>query len=465
MAEEPIILWFRRDLRLTDQPAVAAAVASGRPVVPVFVLDEGADGVRPLGGASKWWLDKSLRALGTELERRGSRLIVRQGASVEALSALARETGARAAVWGRSYEPGALARDAAVRKALEAARLSVSETTGSFLVEPGSVLNGSGQPYRIFAPWWRAAQRQLGEVRPSLPPERLHAPEVWPESLPAGAWGLHPTEPDWSTDFHWTPGEASAQARLVGFMADGAARYHQTRDIPGEIGSTRLSGHLTWGEIGARQIWTEAQAADIGQEARDKLLSEVAWRDFNWQLLSAFPDVVDRPFRREFELFHFREDEADARAWRRGRTGYPLVDAGMRELWATGWMPNRLRLVAGSFLVKHLLIDWRVGEQYFWDTLVDADPASNPLNWQWIAGSGPDSQPFNRIFNPLVQAEKFDPDGRYVRRWVPELASLTGGSIHKPAEFFGTYPPPLIEHAEARGRALAAFARLRDKSS
>lgn len=473
MAEGPILLWFRRDLRLTDQAAVAVAVASGRAVVPVFVLDDGVDGIRRLGGATQWWLDRSLRALDAGLQARGSKLTVRQGASVEALPLLARETGAGAAVWGRSYEPGARQRDTAVRAALEAAGVVVEETRGSFLVEPGAVSNGSGEPYRIFTPWWRAAQRQLGEIRIGPPPPRLAAPEHWPESPPSGDWGLHPNKPDWSTGFHWSVGEDAATARLAAFMEDGAARYHETRDIPGEVGSTRLSAHLAWGEIGARQIWTAAHAAKVGDSARDKLLSEVAWRDFNWQLIAAHPDVEDRSFRREFEGFPTRVDEAAAEAWRRGRTGYPIVDAGMRELWRTGWMPNRLRLIAGSFAVKHLLMDWREGERFFWDTLIDADPANNPLNWQWIAGSGPDAQPFNRMFNPLVQAQKFDPAGVYVRRWVPELADLPDAVIHRPweaeaavlraagVELGRTYPRPIVEHGAARMRALTAFRSMR----
>jgi deoxyribodipyrimidine photo-lyase len=475
MAEEPILLWFRRDLRLADQPAVSAAVESGRPVVPVFILDDAADGVRPLGGASKWWLDKSLKSLMGDLERLGSRLIVRRGRSDAVLTDLARETGARAAVWGRSYERGAKTRDGRVRAALEAGGIAGTETGGSFLVEPGSVLNGSGEPYRVFAPWWRAAQRTLGEVRPTPAPERIRSPETWPASVPPQDWGLHPTRPDWSGGFDWTPGERAAQTRLSAFMASGASRYHQTRDLPGEDGSTRLSGHLTWGEIGARQVWTAAHAAGLGPEARDKLLSEVAWRDFNWQLMAFHPQVEDRPFRPEFAAMPFREAPAEMEAWRRGRTGYPIVDAGMRELWVTGWMPNRLRLIAGSFQVKHLLADWRLGEAWFWDTLVDADPANNPLNWQWLAGSGPDAQPFNRIFNPLLQAEKFDPDGRYVRRWLPELARLPDALVHKPweappeilreagVELGRTYPRPIVDHAEARGRALAAFSKMRDE--
>ena len=462
MTQAPILLWFRRDLRLTDQAAVAAAVRCGRPCVPVFVLDDGADGLRQPGAASEWWLDKSLQALAGELERRGSRLIVRRGPSRAVLPALAREVGAGAAVWGRSYEPGARARDAAVRAALDG--LAVEETDGSFLVQPGSVRNGSGEAYRVFTPWWRAAQKGLGDVRPSPAPTSLRPPTHWPASLPRGEWRLHPTKPDWSGGFAWTAGEAAALARLDSFMASGADRYHVTRDLPAEAGSTRLSPHLTWGEIGARQIYAAAQDAAIGHEARDKLLSEVAWRDFNWQLLTTYPEVADTPFRREFSALPTRDAPEDLEAWRRGLTGYPIVDAGMRELWATGWMPNRLRLIAGSFLVKHLMIDWREGERFFWDTLIDADPANNPLNWQWIAGSGPDAQPFNRIFNPLLQAEKFDGRAEYVRRWVPELGDLPDATAHQPwtaAELPAGYPPPVVEHGFARERALRAFQAVR----
>jgi len=477
MPSEPIILWLRRDLRLADNAPVAAAAASGRPVLPVFVLDDGADGVRPLGGASKWWLDKSLRALGAELERRGSRLIVRRGASAEALPSLARETRAADAVWGRSFEPGARARDARVRAALEAAGVRVEETRGSFLVEPGEGLKPDGQPYHVFAPWWRAAQRRLGPVQPEPAPERLGAPEGWPESLPPERWGLHPSKPDWSTGFHWGAGERAALTRLERFMREGLGRYHETRDTPGEEGSTRLSPHLTWGEIGPRQVYAAAHAVeDAAPEARDKLLSEVAWRDFNWQLLERYPDAAERHFRPEFDRLPLRNHPAEVEAWRRGRTGYPIVDAGMRQLWTTGWLPNRVRLIAGSFEVKHLLGDWREGERWFWDTLIDADPANNPLNWQWIAGSGPDAQPYNRIFNPVLQAQTYDPQGAYVRRWLPELARLPDEVVHTPwaaseavlaeagVRLGETYPRPIVDHATARARALEAFRTMRARA-
>ena len=472
MADGAVILWFRRDLRLTDNAAVTAAVETGRPVVPLFVLDDGADGLRPLGGASKWWLDKSLRSLDAALRERGSRLLVRRGRSVEVLPRLAREVGAVHAVWGATHEPGAEARDTEVDAALIAGGLTVERFAGSFLNPPGSVLNGSGEAYRVFTPYWRVARARVGEVRLQPAPHRLTSPEAWPASEPAENWGLHPARPDWSTNFDWTPGEAVAEARLEAFLDDGLAGYRRARDLPHEAGSTRLSPHLTWGEIGPRQIWCAAHRAvadgRAGEEAREKLLSEVAWRDFNWSLLAQTPTLPDRNHRSAFDRLAVREAPEELEAWRRGRTGYPIVDAGMRQLWVSGWMHNRVRMVAASFLVKHLLIDWREGERWFWDTLVDADPANNALNWQWIAGSGPDASPFHRIFNPVTQGEKFDTQAAYVRRWVPELAGLTDAVIHRPWEaspaqleaagvrLGETYPRPLVDHAAARTRALQA---------
>jgi deoxyribodipyrimidine photo-lyase len=369
-----------------------------------------------------------------------------------------------------------------VQAALSADGLAVQSFPGAFLNEPGRVTNGSGAAYRVFTPYWRAAQAAVGPVRLQPAPEALPPPKAWPASEPLDAWGLHPRRPDWSTGFgDWSPGEAGAAARLDSFLEQSFAAYKRARDMPAEAGGTRLSPHLAWGEIGPRQIWCAAHGAvdreQAGEEARDKLLSEVAWRDFNWQLLATHPELAEQPFRRDFERFPFRTAPAELEAWRRGRTGYPLVDAGLRQLWVTGWMHNRVRMVAASFLVKHLLIDWREGERWFWDTLVDADPANNALNWQWIAGSGPDAQPFHRIFNPVIQAEKFDPEGAYVRRWVPELAALPDAFLHRPweapADVLGaagvrlgeSYPRPIVDHAQARARALEAFASLRERAA
>lgn len=473
----PVLMWFRRDLRLADNPALTTAIAKGDPVIPVFILDAvgagDADDVRPLGGASRWWLDKSLRALGGALAARGSRLIVRRGRSARVLTALARETGANSAAWARTHEPGAAERDEAARHALGDVGVEVETTAGSFLNPPGTVLNGSGEPYRVFTPYWRAARAAIQVETRAPAPSRIAAPSTWPASEPPETWALHPTRPDWSTRFDWAAGEAAAEARLAAFVGEGLARYHETRDRPGEAGSTRLSPHLAWGEIAPARIWSAAHAAveagTAGEAARDKLLSEVAWRDFNWQLLAAFPTLDREHFRPGFEGLAVRDAPDELEAWRRGRTGYPIVDAAMRQLWTTGWTPNRARLIAGSFLTKHLLIDWRAGERWFWDTLIDADPANNAMNWQWIAGSGPDAQPFHRIFNPVTQAEKFDPEGAYVRRWLPELAALPDAAIHRPWEaseqtlaaagvrLGETYPRPIVEHAAARARALAAF--------
>jgi len=446
-AAAPVIVWFRRDLRLADNPALAAAAQSGRPIIPLYILDE-TPGIRLPGAASRWWLDKSLAALAGSLEGLGSRPILRRGVAAEVLARLVTETGAAGVFWNRLYDPGVVERDTALKSGLG---VEAHSFNASLLNEPWTVKTGTGKDYSVFTPYWRAARGRLDAVEATPAPERLPAPKSWPVSDRLADWGLHPTTPDWSGGFNiWTPGEAGAQQRLDAFL-DNAADYASRRDRPDLDGTSRLSPHLHFGEIGPRQVWIAAQTAAATGKARDsdmdKLLSELGWREFNHHVLFHHPDIATQNLKGGFEAMPWRNDPEGLCAWRRGRTGYPLVDAGMRELWATGFMHNRVRMVAASFLIKHLLIDWREGERWFWDTLVDADPANNAANWQWVAGSGADASPWFRIFNPATQAEKFDPDGAYVRRWVPE---------------FGTpaYPSPIVDHAAARARALAALKAL-----
>ena len=472
----PVIVWFRRDLRLADNPALHAAVETGAPVIPLYVLDE-SPSLRPLGGAHRWWLDKSLRALAADLQARGSPLILRRGPAEEVLPALVRETGAGAVHWNRLYDPGLTERDAELQETLGNLGVEALSFKAHLLIEPGELRTKTGNLYGVFTPFWRAARAQL-TVADALPaPEQLTPPAQAPASDDIDAWRLHPTKPDWSTGFDWTPGETAARERLHTFVDGALAQYSRGRDSPSEDGSSRLSAHLHWGELGPAQVWRCVQHAaasgGVAEVQAEKLLSELAWREFNHQLLAARPDLATEPVKAPFARFPFRTAPAELRAWTRGQTGYPIVDAGMRQLWTTGWMHNRVRLVTASFLVKHLLIDWREGERWFWDTLVDADPANNAANWQWIAGSGFDAAPFFRIFNPVAQGEKFDPDGAYVKRWVPELARLPASVIHRPWEadsdwlnragvkFGRTYPRPIVDHAAARERALSALRGLK----
>ncbi len=455
-ADRPILLWFRQDLRLADNPALAAAAATGRPIIPLFILHEASDG-RPWGAASLWWLDKSLRVLDADLRRRGSRLILRRGDPAVIVPALAEELGAEV-FWNRLYGQAAIARDSNLK-----AELSAKSFNASLLVEPWTVKTGSGGHFQVFTPFWRAARAVMPDSALQDAPNALPAPDPWPMSDDLADWRLHPRAPDWSGGFgDWTPGEAGAHEALKAFARQSLRAYPEARDLPGVAGTSRLSPHLHWGEIAPRQI----RAAIDGTEgaASDKFMAEIGWREFNHHLLYQHGALFQQNIRRDFDRFAWREDKAGLQAWREGRTGYPMVDAGMRELWATGFMHNRVRMIAASFLIKHLLIDWREGEAWFWDTLLDADAANNPGNWQWSAGCGADAAPFFRIFNPIVQGERYDPDGAYIRRWVPELAHLSSKAIHRPWEAgVPGYPKPIVDHAMARQRALDAFQGMRDR--
>jgi deoxyribodipyrimidine photo-lyase len=477
MTAAPAIVWFRRDLRLGDNPALTAAQQSGRPVVPLYVLDE-SSAVRPLGSASRWWLDKSLRVLAVSLLAIGSRLVLRRGPAEAVLPDLAREIGAAAVSWSRVFDAGAPARDAALHGALSAMGVAVEVLDGNYLNAPDAVRNGQGWPYRVFTPYWRKARTAIDGVSPLPAPADLRPSSRWPASDDLASWGLHPTRPDWSFGFDiWSPGEAGAARALDIFVTERLGEYAAARDRPDKPGTSTLSPHLAFGEISPRQV---ACALFMGRDALgapddqvEKALAELGWREFNAQLLHHNPAMANAPLDRRFEAFQWEQDSTGFEAWRRGRTGYPAVDGAMRQLWTTGWMHNRMRMVAASFLVKDLLIDWREGEAWFWDTLVDADPANNAANWQWVAGSGADAQPFHRIFNPLTQGERFDPEGAYVRRWVPELAGLPDRFIHTPwtapagvlrearVRLGEDYPQPIVDHAQARTRALERFRMIR----
>ena len=455
----PQIVWLRQDLRLADQPAIAAAVAAG-PVIPVYVLDDATPAHRKMGGASRWWLHHSLTALAADLEQRGSRLILRRGKADQILAELVVETGASAIHALRHVEPWWRNAERALKAALPK-HCALVRHDGQYLARPRTILTGAGTPFKIYTPFWRALAETMPPPEPQLAPERLTAPDEWPAGDKLDDWGLLPTKPDWAGGMRamWTPGEAGAQARLDDFVAR-ANRYNERRNFPSDTGTSFLSPHLHFGEISPAQCWHATM--DCGGSV-ETFLKELVWRDYGANLIHQYPDYGSRNAREAFDRFPWRDPSDPAvagelKAWQQGRTGYPIVDAGMREMWATGWMHNRVRMIAASFLIKHLLTDWRVGEQWFWDTLVDADYGSNATNWQWTAGSGVDSNMFVRIMAPLTQSEKFDA-GDYIRRWVPELADVSDPYVHDPYEHGVRpkgYPPKIVGHREARERALAA---------
>jgi deoxyribodipyrimidine photo-lyase len=465
-------MWFRGDLRIADNPALLAASGAGSPVLPVFIYDETA-AVRPIGGAARWWLDKSLKALGADLRALGAKLVLRRGAALQVLHDLVAETGAREVVWNRLYDPGSVTRDREIKEILSAQGVACRSFNAGLLNEPWEVKTGAGGPFKVFSAFWRQGEPRAAESEPLPKPKSLFpfGPDVAADELEA--WALHPTAPDWSQGFRdWAPGESGALLQLQKFLGNGLEHYGTGRDRPDQNWTSRLSPHLRFGEIGPRQAWAAArEAGALGADRRavQTFQKELGWREFNYHLLFNFPQTLSQNLNPRFDGFPWRSAPNDFAAWREGRTGFPIVDAGMRQLWATGWMHNRVRMIAASFLIKDLLIDWRDGEAWFWDTLVDADIASNVGGWQWVAGSGADAAPYFRVFNPVLQGEKFDPDGAYVRRWAPELKHLPSAAIHAPwradpeslrraeVRLGETYPLPIVDHAEARDRALEIY--------
>ena len=468
------VVWFRNDLRLSDNPALVAAAAVGA-VIPLYIYDESRL-ARRLGDASRWWLDKSLRRMAADLAALGAPLVLRRGRAGRVLNELLAETGASSVYWNRVYDTPSVLRDSSIKADLRSRGVGVHSFNGSLLIEPWAVRNKAGEPFRVFTPFWRAARAQIEEAEPFAVPKRLRRVEPTPRSEGLADWQLHPVGPDWSLGFHdWTPGESGAWSRLTAFLAGGAKGYVEARNSPALLGTSRLSPHLHFGEVSPRQVWAATIGAevmgDIDQNQTDGFLRQLGWREFNHHLGYHFPKMEQEGFNSRFRDFPWRDDPAGVESWRRGRTGFPIVDAGMRELWSTGWMHNRVRMIAASFLTKDLMADWRIGESWFWNTLVDADLANNVSGWQWVAGVGADAAPYFRIFNPVLQGVKFDPQGSYVRHWLPELAGLPDRYIHEPwraeqsilaearVRLGVTYPAPIIDHAEARSRALAAYER------
>jgi len=452
------LVWLRRDLRLSDQPALSHACQHHHSVIPVFIWDPESEGRWPMGAASRWWLHHSLQALSAALAARGSRLVVRAGATVTTLQTLAAESGASAVYWNRCYEPAAIARDTAVKQALRRADLLVESFNAAQLMEPWHNLKGDGSPYVVFTPYWKAMQKQWQCAAPRPAPDALPAPQAWPSGLAVDELELLPDR-HWAAGFaeHWQPGEDGAQRRLNEFASSAVADYDDLRNRPDQAGTSRFSPHLHFGELSPAQVvWALDPAGELPTgKGPLSLVRELAWREFAVYLLYHFPHLPEQPLRPAFNDFPWRqpaEYAADLRAWQRGQTGVPMVDAGMRELWHTGWMHNRVRMVVASYLTKHLLIPWQEGARWFWDTLVDANLANNTQGWQWTSGCGADASPYFRIFNPVLQGEKFDPRGDYVRHWCPELSHVVGKAVHQPSES--------VDLKFGRERALAAYRQI-----
>jgi deoxyribodipyrimidine photo-lyase len=467
------LIWMRRDLRVDDNPALESALERCDQVVPVYIhAPEEEDSWAP-GAASRWWLHHSLGSLDQRLRQLGSALIIRQGASLDAMRRLIGETGASEAHWNRCYEPACIARDSKIKQALREDGIQCTSHNGALIREPWELKTVGGDPYRVFTPYWRRLEPSLRELpRPAAPRSSLPPIPEGLSSLDLGALELPPTIPwDQGLQAQWQPGEAGAAARLSDFLEDPIEAYEEARDYPDQPGTSQLSPHLHFGEISPRTIVERLLASGRPDAVTAPFLRELGWRDFSHQLLYHFPQTPLEPLNPRFSAFPWRTDRADAllEAWQRGRTGIPIVDAGMRELWHTGWMHNRVRMIVASLLTKNLRLPWQEGARWFWDTLVDADLANNTQGWQWSAGCGADAAPYFRIFNPVRQGERFDPNGGYVRRWCPELKRLPDRFVHQPwaapenerrgagVALGQDYPAPIVDLKTSRAEALAAY--------
>ena len=464
-----VIVWFRRDLRLEDNPAWKRAVESGRPVIPVYILDDEEGGDWSLGSASRWWLHYALEDLQGRMEALGSRLILRRGRSGESLQEVITDSGATAVYWNRCYEPWRVREDGRVKAVLQDRGLEAWSGNSTLLREPWEVATQQGSAFKVYTPFAKACARVADKPPLAVPVRKPALPDEWPAGLHLGDLQLLPRiRWDNGLEAVWQPTRRGALKRLDGFLGEAVGDYKQQRDFPGVEGTSRLSPYLHWGQIGPREVVARlSQLPD--SPGKETYYRELIWREFAYHVLYHFPDTPVVPLQPAFKDFPWEENAALLRAWQRGLTGYPIVDAGMRELWQTGWMHNRVRMIVASLLVKHLLHSWIEGARWFWDTLVDADLASNTLGWQWAGGCGADAAPYFRIFNPILQGKKFDPDGTYIRTYVPELKDVPDAMLHCPWELspaeqlhcncrIGTdYPEPVIDHAKGRDRALQAL--------
>lgn len=472
----PAIVWFRRDLRLNDNLALHAALDAGGPVICLYIRDPDDSHAGAHGAAQAWWLHHSLDKLDAALRQRGNRLLLMTGQPQQALDAVIETTGAGAVYWNRRYDQASRDVDAAIKTSLKTRGLDVRSFEGFLLHDPTRLMTGQGKRFSVYSPFWRAFEAQYSPPDALAAPKKIPACAEAPDGEDLVAWALLPTKPDWADGFRdgWTPGEAGAEAALESFLDDAVKGYKKNRDIPGHRTTSRLSPHLAFGEISPHRIWRATEGLTDAIPAEDVIhfRKELVWREFSWHLLFHVPDLPSQNLNRKFDAFPWADNPEGLTRWTRGLTGYPIVDAGMRELWHTGWMHNRVRMITASFLIKDLLVHWTEGEAWFRDTLVDVDLASNAASWQWVAGCGADAAPYFRIFNPIKQGETFDPDGAYVRRYCPELARLPDRYIHKPWEaprevlsqagvrLGETYPRRIVDHDRARKAALSAYSEI-----
>lgn len=469
MNQLPVIVWFRNDLRLQDHPALSAAAALNRPLIPLFIWSPEQEGDWPPGAASRWWLHRSLFALQSQLRSQGLSLILRKGEPLRTLQSIIQETSADTVMWNRCYEPAGIERDRRIKSTLKTSGIRAQSFQGNVLFEPWTIATKQDKPYQVFTPFWKACTAAPTPRKPlSSAPLKPYTPPL--QQDPLESLGLLPhVHWDKGLQQRWRPGEEEGLKLLTDFANGPISSYSSTRDFPAlPHGVSHLSPYLHFGEISPFQVWHSLKDCSHAEV----FLRQLGWREFAHHLLYHFPRTIDTPLRDNFRGFPWVKNPEGLQLWQKGLTGFPIVDAGMRELWQTGWMHNRVRMIVGSFLVKDLLISWQEGARWFWDTLVDADLANNTLGWQWIGGCGADAAPYFRIFNPVLQGEKFDPEGDYVRRWIPELKNLPFRWIHRPWEapppllnqaqvILGeTYPFPLVDHSKAREQALAAYQSL-----
>lgn len=479
MSEAPVIVWLRYDLRLDDQPAFYEAAKSGKPIIPLFNWAPDEEAPWQPGAASCWWLHHSLLSLQKSIQSKKNQLIIRQGKSQDVLDQLIEETGADTVYWSRRYEPALIQRDTEIKSHLKENGVTVKSFNSALLFEPWEISTQKDEPYKVFTPFWKACTAKPEPLPPLDSPKKLKPPQSFPHSLQVDDLGLLPTI-HWygGMEETWQPGEEGAVEHLKRFNKKTVMGYKENRDHPDIIGTSRLSPYLHFGEISPRRIWHAVREYQMQHNADDPkpanaYLREIGWREFAFHILYHFPHTTHQPMNGKFAGFPWKEDREALRCWQKGQTGYPIVDAGMRELWATGWMHNRVRMVVASFLVKDLLIPWQEGAKWFWDTLVDADLANNSMGWQWTAGCGADAAPYFRIFNPILQGEKFDKEANYVRHWVPELKNIPNKWIHHPWDAPGDvlakagvvlgkdYPHPIVDHRIAKDNALDAYQKIK----
>jgi len=478
MTSEKTIVWFRQDLRLKDQNALSWAIQQGGEIIPVYLWTPNDEKNWAPGGASQWWLHHALKDLDLELKKHASQLIIRSAeTSLKALRDLIQETGATRVCWNRRYEPEITKRDAHIKKSLREEGCQAESFSASLMYEPSLIKNKSGTPFKVFTPFWKPLKTVEAPPLCQVDIEKLKSPSTWPSSEDLDSLNLLPSIPwDRGMQCFWKPTREAALQRLQEFSEKNAYTYGELRDRPDLDGTSLLAPYLHLGQIGPREVLHHLRSSSQNSPVvEDGVLRQLYWREFASHLLFHFPNTPLKPLRPEYEHFPWTENANYLKAWQKGETGYPIVDAGMRQLWHTGWMHNRVRMIVGSFLVKHLLQHWLEGAQWFWDTLADADLANNPFGWQWIGGCGADAAPYFRIFNPITQGQKFDPKGNYVRQWVPELSKLSTKIIHSPWEgdllelqsagitLGKNYPHPIISHADGRAGALAAFQELKKK--